>query len=204
MRETTINPLAIPMPEKGDKLFKPLNRQQGGIRVHPGGVTDSKGKRDLTTRRYIYEEGYKRGADLLLGATQYERTPDILLYPIVFLYRHYLELRLKSLLNGTPSEIGSESSVKVGHDLVQLWRDVKDSVLPLVRSECLPVYIDAVDSCIEEFVELDRGGDAFRYPEFKTGSRTLDNVDSINLSNLGEVMGKIANFLDCVDNAIEV
>lgn len=90
----TANPLFVPMPEKGDKLFRPLDRQHGGIMVHPGAAIDPDGNRYITVRRCLYEEGYKRAADLLVEGARSETTPDPFFYPIVFLHRRYLELKL--------------------------------------------------------------------------------------------------------------
>jgi hypothetical protein len=45
----------------------------------------------------LYAIGYKRAAELLLEHVKNSgRDQDTLVYPIIFLYRHYLELRLKS------------------------------------------------------------------------------------------------------------
>lgn len=203
MTEMT-NPLSVPMPKIGDKLFRALDRDQGGIMVHPGGVTDADGSRDITVRRYLYEEGYKRAADLLVEGARSEITPDPLLYPIVFLYRQYLELKLKSLLNSIPWEEDSEASKALGqHNLRALWEILKGSVIPKVWPEVLTEFVEAVDNCIGEFEREDAGSYAFRYPEDKGGCRqTVQNLRSVDLSNFSKVMGKIANFLDCVDNAI--
>lgn len=202
MTEMT-NPLSAPMPEIGDKLFRALDRDQGGITVHPGGVTDADGSRDITVRRYLYEEGYKRAADLLVEGARSEITPDPLLYPIVFLYRQYLELKLKSLLNSIPWEESSESNEPPDHGLRGLWETVKGSVIPKVWPEAQPELVQAVDNCVTEFQNRDPKSTEFRYAEDKEGRhQTLQNLHSVDLSNFSEVMDKMANFLDCVDYAI--
>ena len=44
-------------------------------------------------------EGYKRAADLLIErAKESTQLRNMLVYPIVFCYRHYLELTLKAML----------------------------------------------------------------------------------------------------------
>jgi hypothetical protein len=197
------NPLFVAMPETGDELFRPLDRRQGGIIVHPGGITDAEGDRDTTIRCYLYEEGYKRAADLLVRAAQSETAPDRLLYPIVFLYRQYFELKLKSLLNCAPREDSSGSNKKPGHDLVQLWERVERLLIPEVWPEAKSKHVKAVAKCVQEFQRQDQGADAFRYPEDKSGSnQNLKNLESVDLCNLSEVTGKIANFLDCADEAL--
>jgi hypothetical protein len=194
--------LTLEMPKKGDKLFRPLGRQRGAILVHPGGVTDPEGNRDITTRRYLYEEGYKRGAGLLLSAAECNPMADALLYPIVFLYRQYLELKLKSLLN-CAWEVGLEASGKVDHDLRSLWKTLRGSVLPTVWPEVPPSRTEAVEKCVDELHSHDPASLAFRYPENKQGdAQTLESLQSVDLANLRDVMGRIANFLDCADEAI--
>lgn len=209
MSETS-DPLAVPAPEKGDRLFKPLNRPQGGTMVHPGGVIDAEENRDITIRRYLYEEGYKRAADLLVGALQGGPQRDELLYPVAFLYRQYLELKLKSLLKSIPWEPGSEASLKPKldeHRLMPLWTTVRDSVLPAVWPEANLKKVEAVESCIAEFDGQDPGSIAFRYSEEKyekdkNSKQTLQNLESVDISNLKDVMARLANFLDCIDEAI--
>ncbi len=48
----------------------------------------------------LYVVGYKEAADSLVDSIANQKgSADSLIFPIVFLYRHYIEIRLKSLLH---------------------------------------------------------------------------------------------------------
>src|SRR6266478_1683118 len=75
-----------PWPKTGDKLFVPDN----GRHVAYIG---------LRTSFSVYAIGYKDAADALIERVLEKNFgADLQIYPIAFLYRHYLELRLKQLL----------------------------------------------------------------------------------------------------------
>ncbi|HTV56457.1 MAG TPA: helix-turn-helix domain-containing protein [Terriglobia bacterium] len=186
------NPFSVPMPEAGDTLFRRLARRDGGLLVHPE-PTDADGNPDVSTRRYLYEEGYKHAADLLADAARADPNRDLLLYPIAFLYRHYLELKLKALLNCMPWEPGSEPRMKADHDLQALWTTVTKSLLPVVWPEREPDLDDAVSDCIEEVHKIDPSSFAFRYPEDKKWNQTLRNLESVDVSNLKAVVADLKN-----------
>ena len=90
----------FPWPRRGDKLFT----SEGSDWWNKACLTH------FSDGWWIYATGYKLGADLLVQyVTETHKNQDRLIYPIVFLYRQYLELRLKELIkNG--STIIEESS----------------------------------------------------------------------------------------------
>jgi hypothetical protein len=54
--------------------------------------------------RYAYSEGYRRGARILVQyVVDHAMDQDFLVYPIIFLYRHHVELVLKDILLRAPS-----------------------------------------------------------------------------------------------------
>lgn len=76
-------------PKAGDKLILPGQSGQGAYLARHHGE-----------RIYRLINGYKLAADLLVEEVAAETwRKDVLIYPIVFCYRHYLELILKSLLD---------------------------------------------------------------------------------------------------------
>lgn len=79
--------LAPPPPRKGDKLFR-------------GDLRDWKNNACLRNgNEYAYREGYRRGAQILVRAVEETQSDqDFLVYPIVFLYRHHIELALKRVI----------------------------------------------------------------------------------------------------------
>jgi hypothetical protein len=79
---------SVAWPELGDKLFKVSPDDQHNASLNMGG----KG-----WESYAY--GYKKAADMLaMRFLEDCKGADIVGYPILFLYRHYIELRLKALI----------------------------------------------------------------------------------------------------------
>lgn len=115
--------------------------------------------------------GYQRAADLLVEIWPQERD-DNLLPPIVLLYRHSLELHLKSaiataerakqaagLLHDTPHVLATWFKQKVRHNLDELADRLDGSLSDLDEGEIGP-HVRAV---IAELNGVDSGGENFRY-----------------------------------------
>ena len=106
-------------PRKGERLFR-------------GDLRDWKNNACLRQGDdYACREGYLRGAQILVEAVgEKERDQDFLVYPIVFLYRHYIELLLKEVIKNAPYLIDRELTIAErnhldSHRLDLLWNDFK-------------------------------------------------------------------------------
>lgn len=114
-----------------------------------------------------------------------------LTYPIMSLYRHYLELRLKgihsdlegweSLVDMQTDDNGDKPQRKFNHQLVPVWESVRrllykvdadELLIEGVREE-LDAKYDAIEERIKEFSDIDERATTFRYPEEKNGEPTL-------------------------------
>ncbi len=145
-----------------------------------------------------YAEGYKRAGDILVQyVVDNGRDQDFLVYPVAFLYRQYLELRLKELILVGSRLLGKDADIPMEHDLEKLWRKARlniEKVWP--HSQTTKAHLDAVEERLKELCGVDPGSDAFRYPEDKEGSPTLIRVLNINLKHLKDVIQGISNVLD--------
>ena len=177
----------LPVPQKGAQLFGSREdwHLNACLNYIPSGSQWS-----------WYAEGYRRAADLLVESLDETSCEvDILLYPVVFLYRHYLELRLKELLLLSSSYL-DEPVVEVPpqHNLLKLWAEVRpklDKVWPEAE------YHDHVGDILRQFCEIDAGSYAFRYPLRKDGTPTLAAVgDHINLGRVKDAIAGVASVLD--------
>ncbi|MDP3860085.1 MAG: hypothetical protein Q8Q63_00685 [Phaeovulum sp.] len=73
------------------------------------------------SRLVLMVDGYKRGADLMVAETMQDwRWRDLLVYPIIFNYRHFLELSLKYLLATYGRSVGIDP-IWNEHNLTKLW-----------------------------------------------------------------------------------
>ena len=173
-----------------------------------------------------YATGYKEAADLLVsGMETRQSTGTYLAYPVMFLYRHYLELRLKEIVIGL-KELGALSvdlgrlnlwpqlpdPKERGHCLTYFWREMlaywfgaieEDIVTGIVIEEVEPTY-DIVGERINELDEIDRSSEVFRYPvDNKTGKpHQISAPDLPELNHVKDVVDAIAYHLDTISGLV--
>ncbi len=140
----------------------------------------------------VIANGYRLAAEeLAVLVLSSGNNQDELVYPICFLYRSYLETRLKELLVSAKPAI---DVIKYKHDLLKLWKDAE----PLVRQYSGgPIEnVDRIKRCVGQFHEIDRAGDGFRYPLSAKGARNLASPTQIDIGTLRRTMETIAGELD--------
>jgi hypothetical protein len=82
---------------------------------------------------YGYVEGYKKAAEILISYIETKMNDqDILVYPIVFMYRHYLELLLKEIIKNGSKILNLEfDNNDYHHEILKLWNKVKSIILKI-------------------------------------------------------------------------
>jgi hypothetical protein len=186
---------APPPPRKGDKLFR-------------GDLRDWKNNACLRDGdECAYREGYRRGAQLLVQAVgETGRDQDLLVYPIVFLYRHHIELALKRIIRQAPYLI-ERSLTKLENDhlgqhrLDWLWQDFKPMAAAISKAagwDELPAEdVGGIDDYIRQLFEIDPRSYSLRYAHSKTGDPSLPKeLTHINLRHFGELMERLSNYLE--------
>lgn len=155
----------------------------------------------------LYIEGYRKAADYLVDRSVNE---GFLVYPIIFLYRHYLELQLKDLLQQLYRYHNLSYELCRTHDLTQLWNRVRPLMEEISNSPEDIEINNHIEVRIKEFVQIDEGSFNFRYPEDKKGHSSLTNVpkqggqDMINLLQVRGVITSMAKSLGGVSEYISV
>lgn len=100
---------------------------------------------------YVYATGYERAAEILVEYVQsHHHLQDTLVYPIVFLCRHHLELLLKRTLVDAQRLLDRPAELPTHHDIERLWRNL----LPLVNeiySDDDPSELNQLRQAIREF-----------------------------------------------------
>jgi hypothetical protein len=151
----------------------------------------------------VYAIGYKDAADILVNhVDDHGRRQDILVYPIVFLYRQYLELALKDLIRQARRLLDDPEPYPNNHRIDQLWA-LCDSLLEQVSPGDSVEYRKEIGRLIREFAQVDPLSMAFRYPEDKDGNPSLPGIRHINVRNVRDVIGKITVILDGADAQID-
>ena len=153
----------------------------------------------------LYVIGYKKAADFLVEKIkETHQDQDILVFPIVFLYRQYLELSLKRLISLGNELLDKNSDFPKKHELDKLWNICKP-ILTKIDPKVHRQDLEAIDELIVQFCSIDPTSEAFRYPITKEGNKAISSdIRYINLRQLSDVIKKMASFFDSFDMMISV
>jgi hypothetical protein len=201
----TLDDAPPPAPRKGDLLFRDdLADWQNNacLNYMPGG------------NQFAYTEGYRRGAQQLVRyVTENARDQDLLVYPVIFLYRHHIELALKRIIVRAPYLIDRtltdiEKKHLGTHRLDRLWHDLKPMFVAICKAAGWkapdPEDIEGIDDYIRQLVALDPDSYSFRYAHSKSGDPLLpSDLKGINIRHFAEMMERLASYLDGIDSATD-
>ncbi|MCA9023549.1 MAG: hypothetical protein KDA74_25550 [Planctomycetaceae bacterium] len=178
----SLPPFELP-PLKGNGLFRLANDD---------GVDYPIACIGLNGGRYTmgdYAQGYFFAGDRLIESIRHKRCDlDVLIYPVVYVYRHGIELSLKYLAERIPVLLGHSGEFTWGHELLQNWRQVRELLVqtrtdyPGERS-IKEKTLRWVDGVLRQFAELDPGGVTFRYPTDSKGKNRLIRRSHVNYMN---------------------
>lgn len=144
-----------------------------------------------------YILGYQRAAEVLSAHVVSNGETKTIAFPILFLWRHTIELQLKVIVLKAGNLAGSETHWPVGHHLGELWRTARTALDQAGLGAA--GEIPTVESIILDLAAFDPDSDGFRYHEKRSGRRTLEDApDTIDLQNVCEMLAGVTNFLDCV------
>jgi len=189
-----------PPPRRDDVLFR-SDRE-----LWPANACMTRGE------EFAYREGYRRGAKQLVDYVCAEaRDQDFLIYPIVYLYRHHVELILKRLILLTANLAEEELTEKCAKDLEQhrideLWNDLRFLLKKAkIRQEygvtLEPEDVSGANSYIKQLSELDPDSQRFRYAHLQNGASSLpDDLEHINIAVFGSHMESLRSYLDGIDS----
>ena len=152
----------------------------------------------------LYVAGYKEAADIIVREVmEHHRNQDVLVFPVVFLYRHYIELQLKGIIAYLHKLLDEPAEVPAGHRIDVLWGEARSL---WKRADLYPEdasFIRATD-LITELARCDEKSTTFRYPFERDGSRPLAGISHINLRNTAERIAEVAEVLKGMSTAIDV
>lgn len=174
-------------PRKGDQPFKKSENAgwNAEIEQRPHG------------RLVMMVEGYKLGAEMMVERSRNDRFDRAaLVYPIIFNYRHFIELSLKYIIAIYGPSVGVEANWKT-HDLSILWTTFTEVLTGYGHAE-LDVTDPAVSVIVAEFAKVDPGSFSFRYPVDRCGKRIPISHEELDLEALADVIcGLHAYFMGC-------
>ncbi len=152
----------------------------------------------------LYADGYKSAADKLVD--QIEGTPleDRLICPVFFMYRHFIELRLKTLIFGLDNLSSTQITEKelAKHPLTPLWSYVRTHLGSIGGEGNNKELFDLLEARIVELDQLDPDGYSFRYPHNRK-FEVMEIPESLGMRNLKQTMNKIHNAFTMIDGGID-
>lgn len=131
---------------------------------------------------------------------------DSRIYPIVFVFRHYLEIIMKDTLRYQRLLRREINDDEVGftklHSLLEIWRELT----PYIKYFCELTSLQMIENLLDEFDHFDKGSYSFRYP-FRSAKKKDDKIApslpvegmTIDLYNLYTVMEKMIYFFEGVN-----
>jgi hypothetical protein len=157
--------------------------------------------RDTFARDVFMGSGYMHaGAILIERCLADPRCAHELIYPILFNYRHALELEIKWVLN-TYGRFADIQNFERNHNLTQLWKACRQ-VIEEVGGPSQDGSLEAVEHIVLEFHALDPASFAFRYSTDKKG-KPVPLPQSVDLKNIRDVMEGVENFFQGVDGQLD-
>lgn len=199
-------------PQKDDVLFLTPEKwkgtpkaEQGPWRanacLHPNGEGDNG----------AYALGYRRGAQVLAEyAVREGMDQDLLIYPILFLYRHAVELWLKRCIPVAADLVDKpleehERKELACHRLDKLWSMFKprlDLIRKNQRCKITQEVIDGIKSYIDQLRGVDENSYSFRYAADKNGNPNLGDLRYINIMRITVLMESLAQYCEGLDESI--
>ena len=144
-----------------------------------------------------YSSGYFLAGRRLVESFEGDsiRSVDLLVYPIVMVYRHGVETSLKYLRRQLPILFDEPTDFKLDHNILANWKTVR-SYLERLGGGPDSSELEQIEKTVNELVELDPGGMTFRYPEDRVGIMHLKDTRIINIRVFADGMNLVSDFLE--------
>ena len=161
----------------------------------------------LADMSYGYIKGYLRAGDILADhVDEHARDQDTLIYPIIFCYRHHLELRMKEIIKSGRELLDGSGDYDDGHRLAVLWGCCRRIMFQIWPDQVVPEEVSLIDHFISDLDKVDTGSYSFRYWEStKKSGRTpnLEGIKHINIRHFRECVKSMTDFLSGVAMGID-
>jgi hypothetical protein len=181
--DLTYDPNSIPWPDDTTSVFRAT-----GAMTHLAWIPRT------VDQWECYAEGYREAAERLYQSWCTDQHHD-LAFPMVFLYRHYTELRLKELLQSGAELLDLPKDWKCSHRIDNLWQRLKP-LLQQVWPEGSERDLLNAERLLLELAARDPISMEFRYPEDRDGKRHLADLEHLDIANFFSAMRQLSAFLD--------
>lgn len=150
-------------------------------------------------------DGYWESAKMLLERMEKESNNfaivDSLIYPLFFNYRHSIETYLKLLFfkYGEQTEQAKRDFLELGHDLQNLWANLRSYLNKGKKHVGSSINLDAVEHYIKSINGFDPNSMVMRYPIEKDLKANKDHEYRFDFINFGERMNELCSSLRQLD-----
>lgn len=175
------------LPQSTDKLFiKETDPRKGAWISTPA------------NKFLLYSEGYKEaGKRIYEYCIENSFYSNLLVYPMIYNFRQFLELRLKELILMGNEYVETGEDFPDEHSLMILWNKYRNELLPNIESSIDSKILDNVEKLISEFNSIDPKSMSFRYPLTKAPNRVESlKMSTIDIVNFKKTMDKLIRFFD--------
>jgi hypothetical protein len=179
------------------KFIKPAKSGEGMFNAIYGGQY---------SKDYAYINGYYEGAVALIEAALDKKPQDLMIYPILYLTRHMVELHLKSIIRDiyelhmsmfnfgevkeAPAQLNDEK-LTTTHKLDVLFNMMNEALSKVTNQK-----IDQkIKSAILDIHNSDPDGQTYRYSVKRDGSKSLPDSKLCDLKNFGSVLRDVHFYL---------
>ena len=184
--------LEIRWPKATDRLFVVSQDWRDNAEIEGG----------ARSRMVLMAMGYKKAADLLVDHTSHDDVAKAtLVYPILFNYRHFIELQLKFLIWTYGRAAGIEATWDK-HKLEPLWNDVV-KVLDSFGIWENNAADRAVGRLVRDFAKVDPRSMAFRYSVGTDGNPMSVELQQLDLLVLRDVMNGLEGWFSGADGYLD-
>jgi hypothetical protein len=187
------------MPEpKARRLIRPLmlfderRRAEFTVAIHADSM-----------KWHSLAESYKEAGDLISRAM---KTPDALaMYaaPMMFMYRHYVELKLKALLRDAGQLLEDPQDIPNKHTLGTLWSRVVGLLKRLPPGVDDEMFARAA-KVVRDLEDVDAASFAFRYPVDNADRPILNNPVLVDPAVVRFVIEDLHYLLDGASGCVEI
>ncbi len=187
---------------------------------------------------YLISEGYFYSANILVGCILnknciaklceneifyqnnkfQEINQDELIFPILYCYRHFIELSLKFFIcqiNNILDNENQKEKILNNHNISKLIKHFKDLYSEMYNNEYTGIKEDEVEKEIEtkyefltniciEFENIDKSSFAVRYITDKKGKAYFDEAISIDIEKLTEKMQEIKYIFEQINDMLDI
>ena len=163
-----------------------------------------------------YEMGYLTAAKLVGRIAIYSPShTDTLVYPIVFLYRHHIEIKIKALVEEgwylrPDGEQFPLDRLTRSHNLEELGGYLNDTLVEIGLFSKGDQLLDAIGSYVTQIQKIDPKADAFRYSYTRTSAhrnrfaKSFQGMETINIIDFCASVEKLTTCLEAIGCEIKL